>query len=53
MSSHLKERNEKLAKQYEDSKQIIDQEKEKRKELTLKMARQAKENLLKHKEAQK
>ena len=39
VADHLKEKNEKLAKKYEDAKVIIDQEKEKRKELTLKMAR--------------
>ena len=39
VTDHLKEKNEKLAKKYEDAKLLIDQEKEKRKELTLKMAR--------------
>ena len=53
VAEHLKEQQDKLQKQCEEAKQAAEKEKKQRTEMSLKLAKQAKENLLKNKEQAK
>ena len=53
VAEHLQEQQDKLQKQCEEAKQAAEKEKKQRAEISLKLAKQAKENLLKNKEQTK